>query len=179
MLTKVGKEARKSDDITGMPERNKTTGTTPNAKQISERERDNVKKSKRERKNNLLKYFGKGVHVPAPTNVGTPIDAVLQQRESREKRNDAYDKAGEEGRGATKQSLRKSSKSPPNNARAQGNKASTNLEVEKGEMLQEAEKEGEYEVNLEVMSKTSPKEKGRKGDTKQKKKKETSEEAND
>jgi hypothetical protein len=46
-------------------------------------------------------------------------------------------------------------------------------------MLQEAEKEGEYEVNLEAMSKTSLKEKGRKGDTKQKKKKETLEEAND
>ena len=67
----------------------------------------------------------------------------------------------------------------PNNARAQGNKASTNLEVEKGETLQEADKEGEYEVNLEAMSKTSLTEKGRKGDTKQKKKKETSEEAND
>ncbi len=107
-----------------------------------------------------------------------PIDAVLQQRESREKGNDTHDKAGEEGRGAKKQSLRKSSKLPPNNARVQGNKATTNLKVEKGETLQEAEKEGEYEVNLEVMSKTLLKEKGRKGDTKQKKKKETLEEAN-
>jgi hypothetical protein len=78
MPTKVGMEARKSNDITGTPERNKTTAVTPNAKQKSERERDNVKKSKRERKNNLLKYFGEGVHVPAPTNVGTPINAVLQ-----------------------------------------------------------------------------------------------------
>jgi hypothetical protein len=78
MPMKVGKEARKSDDITGMPERNKTKAVTPNAKQKSEREWDNVKKSKRERNNNLLKYFGEGVCVPAPTNVGTPIDAVLQ-----------------------------------------------------------------------------------------------------
>jgi hypothetical protein len=66
-----------------MPKRNKTTVVTPSAKQISEREWDNNKKSKRERKNNLLKYFGEGVCVPAPTNVGTPINAVLQQRESR------------------------------------------------------------------------------------------------
>jgi hypothetical protein len=78
MPTKVGKEARKSKDITGMPERNKTTVVTPNAKQISERERDNVKKSKMERKNNLLKYFGKGDRVPAPMNVRTPINAELQ-----------------------------------------------------------------------------------------------------
>ncbi len=60
---------------------------------------------------------------------------------------------------------------PPNNTRAQWNKASTNLEVEKGETLLEAEKEEEYEVNLEAMSKTLSKEKGRKGNTKQKKKK--------
>jgi hypothetical protein len=32
MPTKVGKEAWKSDDITGMPERNETTAVTPNAK---------------------------------------------------------------------------------------------------------------------------------------------------
>jgi hypothetical protein len=102
MPTKVGKEARKSDNITGTPKRNKTTAVTPNAKQISEREQDNIKKSKRERKSNLLKYFGKGVCVPAPTNVGTPIGAVIQQRESSEKGNDTHDEAGEEGRGAKK-----------------------------------------------------------------------------
>jgi hypothetical protein len=90
MPTKVGKEARKSDDITGMPKRNKTTVVTPNAKQKSEREWDNVKKSKRERKNNLLKYIGEAFCVPAPMNVGTPIDAVLQQRESREKGNNTH-----------------------------------------------------------------------------------------
>jgi hypothetical protein len=78
MPTKVGKEARKSNDITGTLERKKTTAVTPNAKQKSERERDKVKKSKRERKNDLLKYFGKGVRVLAPANVGTPINAVLQ-----------------------------------------------------------------------------------------------------
>jgi hypothetical protein len=77
-------------------------------------------------------------------NIGTPINSVLQRRESREKENNTHDKAGEEGRGGKKQSLRKSSKSLPNNARAQGNKASTNLEVEKGVTLQETEKEGEY-----------------------------------
>jgi hypothetical protein len=38
MPTKVGKEARKSEDIPGMPKRNKTTAVTPNAKQISKRE---------------------------------------------------------------------------------------------------------------------------------------------
>jgi hypothetical protein len=41
----------------------------PNAKQASKREQDNAKKTKRERKNDLLKYFGDGARVPAPTNV--------------------------------------------------------------------------------------------------------------
>jgi hypothetical protein len=44
MPMKVGKEALKSNDITGTPERNKMTAVTPNAKRISERERDNIKK---------------------------------------------------------------------------------------------------------------------------------------
>ena len=44
MPTKVGKEAQKSNNITGMPKRNKMTAVTPNVKQKSERERDNVKK---------------------------------------------------------------------------------------------------------------------------------------
>ncbi len=61
----------------------------------------------------------------------------------------------------------------------QGNKASTNFEIKTGETPQVAEKEGEYKVDLEAMSKTLLKEKGRKGDTKQKKKKGTLEEAND
>jgi hypothetical protein len=63
--------------MTGMPERNKTTEVTSNAKQASKREEDNVEKSKRERKNDLLKYFGDGACVPAPTNVGMPINAVI------------------------------------------------------------------------------------------------------
>jgi hypothetical protein len=179
MPTKVGKEAWKSEDITGMPKRNKTTAVTPNVKQISKREQGNVKKSKRERKKNLLKYFGDGVCIPAPTNIGTPINAVIQRREGRDKGNDTHNKAGEEGGGAKKPALRKSSKPPPNKASVQGNKACTNFEMKAGEMPQVAEKEGEYEVDLEAMSKTSLKKKGRKGDTKQKKKKGTSEEAND
>ena len=69
MPTKVGKVAQKSNNITGTPKRNKMTEVTPNAKQASKREQDNVKKSKRERKNDLLKYFGDGARVPAPTNV--------------------------------------------------------------------------------------------------------------
>ena len=87
MSSKGGKAAQKSDDITGMPGRNKMMEVTPNAKQTSKREQDSAKKSKKDKKNNLLKYFGDGARVPAPMSKGTPIDAVTQSRESRDKGN--------------------------------------------------------------------------------------------
>ncbi len=60
MPDKGGKLARKSDDITGTPRRSKTMEVTPNAKKASEREQDGAKKSKQDKKNDLLKYFGDG-----------------------------------------------------------------------------------------------------------------------
>ncbi len=71
------------------------TEVTPNAKQASKREQDNAKKSKKDKKNNLLKYFGNGARVRAPTNIGTPIDAFTQCRESRDKGNNTPDGAGD------------------------------------------------------------------------------------
>jgi hypothetical protein len=52
----------------------------------------------------------------------------------------------------------------------QEDETSTNTNKKKGEKPQAAEKEGEYEVNLEAMSKTPLKEKGKKGVANQKKK---------
>jgi hypothetical protein len=115
---------------------------TPNAKQASEREQDNVKKSKRERKNDLLKYFGNGARVPAPTNVGTPINAVIQHRESRDKGNNTHDKAGDREGGAKTSALKKSSKSLPINVSMQEDETSTNTNKKKGKKPQAAEKEG-------------------------------------
>ncbi len=117
MPTKVEKVAWKSNNIPGTPKRNKTMEVTPNAKQASKREQDNVKKSKRERKNDLLKYFGDEACIPAPTNVGMLINAVIpQRRENRDKGNNTHDKAGDRGGGAKKSALKKSSKSLSINA---------------------------------------------------------------
>jgi hypothetical protein len=95
MSSKGGKAAQKSNDITGTPGRNRTTEVTPNAKQTSKREQDSTKKSKKDKKNNLPKYFGNGARVPAPTSKGTPINAVTQRGESRDKRNNTSYGAGD------------------------------------------------------------------------------------
>jgi hypothetical protein len=95
MSDKRGKAAQKSDDITGTPGRSKIMEVTPNAKKASEREQDWAKKSKQDKKNNLLKYFGDGAQVPAPTIAGTPIDTVTQRRESRVTGTNAPDEAGD------------------------------------------------------------------------------------
>ncbi len=68
---------RKSKDITGTPGK-KMMEVTPNVKETSEREQDRAKKSRKDKKNNLLRYFGDGAHVPGPTNKGSPSDAVKQ-----------------------------------------------------------------------------------------------------
>jgi hypothetical protein len=65
----------------------------PIAKKSSEREQDLAKKSKHERKKRLLNLFGDGAHVPAPTNKGTPIDAVVQCRKNRGKGDNTPNKA--------------------------------------------------------------------------------------
>ncbi len=95
MSSKGGKAAQKSKDITGMPGRNRMMEVTPNAKQTSKREQDSAKNSKKDKKNELLKYFGDGARVPAPTSKGTPINAVMQRRESRDKGNDTSNGAGD------------------------------------------------------------------------------------
>jgi hypothetical protein len=105
-----------------------------------------------------------------------PINAVIQCRESRDKGNDTHDEAGDRGGGAKKSALKKSSKSLPINVSIQEDETSTNTDNKKGEKPQTAEKEGEYKVNLEAMSKTPLKEKGKRGEAKQKKKNITSEE---
>jgi hypothetical protein len=69
---------------------------TPNAKKTSEREQDRAKKLKQDKKNNLLKYFGDGAQVPAPTIAGTLINAVTQRRESRVMGTNTPDEAGDE-----------------------------------------------------------------------------------
>jgi hypothetical protein len=109
-------------------------------------------------------------------NVRTPINAVIQCRESRDKGNNTHDKAWDRGGGAKKSALKKSSKSLPIKVSMQEDETSTNTDKKKGEKPQAAEKEGKYEVNLEAMSKTPLKEKGKKGEAKQKKKNVTSEE---
>jgi hypothetical protein len=60
MSDKGGKAAQKSDNITGTPGMSKTMEVTPNAKKAGEREQDRAKKSKQDKKNDLLKYFGNG-----------------------------------------------------------------------------------------------------------------------
>ncbi len=95
MSSKGGKASQKSDNITGMPGRNRMTEVTPNTKQTSKREQDSAEKSKKDKKNDLLKYFGDGARVPAPTSEGTPIDAVTQRRESRDKGNNTSNGEGD------------------------------------------------------------------------------------
>jgi hypothetical protein len=68
---------------------------TPNAMKASEREQDRAKKSKWDKKNDLLKYFGDGAQVPALTIAGTQINAVTQRRESRVTGTNAPYKAGD------------------------------------------------------------------------------------
>jgi hypothetical protein len=56
---------------------------TPNAKKASKREQDPPKKSRSMRKKGLLKFFGEGPRMPAPTTEGTPIKAVTKRRDKR------------------------------------------------------------------------------------------------
>jgi hypothetical protein len=60
MSDKGGKAAQKSDNITGTPGRSKTMEVTPNAKKASKWEQKRAKKSKQDKKKDLLKYFGDG-----------------------------------------------------------------------------------------------------------------------
>ncbi len=78
------KLARKSKDITETQTRNLLAAITPNAKKASNREQDLPQKSRSMRKKGLLKFFGEGPHMPAPTTEGTPtpIKAVTKRRDN-------------------------------------------------------------------------------------------------
>jgi hypothetical protein len=52
--TTTTKAVRKSNNITGTPARGKMVEVTPNMKKVSEREQDKAKKSKQDKKNDLL-----------------------------------------------------------------------------------------------------------------------------
>jgi hypothetical protein len=77
-LTMEGKAVCKSNEITRTPARLTLAAVTPKA---NKQEQANSKKSKQIRKQQLEEYFGWGPQVTALSREGTPIEAVLQQRE--------------------------------------------------------------------------------------------------
>ena len=95
MPTQVNK-ARKNDKITRTPEQRKTSEVTPQAKKTNEREQECTKKTKKDRKDDLLKYFREGTHVPAPSTTSSPIDTVLKRRDTKEKEGSVQEEGGEE-----------------------------------------------------------------------------------
>jgi hypothetical protein len=152
---------RKSEDITGTPGR-KMTEVTPNKTKTSEREQARAKKSRKDKKNNLLRYFGAGARVPGPTNIGSPSDAVKQRRENRDMMtNNAIEEAGD-GEGEKMKSLLKKSNKPTSNKTSKPHgEAGKDTDTREGETPQaEVRGKGEHEVNLEGMNKTSLKKKG-------------------
>jgi hypothetical protein len=94
--------------------------------------------------------------------------------------NNALDKAGDKEGGNKKSELRKSSKTTPSKVSMPEDKTNKGIETCKWKTPQAGGKEGEHEVNLELMNKTPLKEKGKKGESKKKKNKEkTAEEKDD
>jgi hypothetical protein len=77
-----GKSSRKSDEIATTLMQGLSAVETP-SKKISKREQANAKKIKQGKKKELEDFFGQGPRVSAPLREGTPIDAVVQQRENR------------------------------------------------------------------------------------------------
>ncbi len=136
---------------------------TPNAKKASEREQGRAKKLKQDKKNNLLKYFGDGTRVPAPMIAGTPINAVSQRRESRVTGTNALDEAGDKQGKRKRPESRKFSKITPSKVSMPEGKANKGTEPREQKTPQAGWKEGEHEVNLELMNKTPLKEKGKRG----------------
>jgi hypothetical protein len=77
-----GKSACKSNKIAKTPMRGSSAEVTPSMK-ISEGEHAKAKKIKQGKKKRMANFFGQGPCVPAPPRGGTPINAVVQQRENR------------------------------------------------------------------------------------------------
>jgi hypothetical protein len=82
MQASRGKSACKSNKIAKTPTRGSSAVVTPIMK-ISEREQVKAKKIKQGEKKRLADFFSQGPHVPALPREGTPINAVVQQRENR------------------------------------------------------------------------------------------------
>ncbi len=64
---------------------------TPSTK-MREREQANAKKIKQGKKKGLEEFFGQGKWVSAPSQEGTPINAIVQQRENRSSDGEGGDK---------------------------------------------------------------------------------------
>ena len=73
------KAACKSDEIAATLTRGPSAEVTPCLK-VNKREQAQAKKIKQARKKGLEDFFGQGPRVPAPSQEGTPIDAVVKQR---------------------------------------------------------------------------------------------------
>ena len=82
MQASRAKSARKSNKIAETPTQDPAAEVTPSMK-ISKREQEKAKKTKQGKKKRLANFFGQGPCVPALPREGTPIDAVVQQRENR------------------------------------------------------------------------------------------------
>ncbi len=81
MQASGGKSARKSNKIAETPTQDPAAEVSPSMK-ISEREEAKAKKTKQGKKKRLANFFGQGPRVPALPREGTPMDAVVQQREN-------------------------------------------------------------------------------------------------
>jgi hypothetical protein len=77
-----GKLLCKSNKIATTPTRGSSAVVTPSTK-MREREQANAKKVKQGKKKGLEEFFGQGPRVSAPSWEGTPINAIIQQRENR------------------------------------------------------------------------------------------------
>ncbi len=83
MMQEDGRKlSRKSIEIAKTPTQGSSAVVTPSTK-ISKREQAQAKKIKHGKKKGLADLFGQGPGVPAPSWEGTPIDAIIQQRENR------------------------------------------------------------------------------------------------
>jgi hypothetical protein len=93
---------------------------------------------------------------------------LTQHRESRVTGTNAPDKAGDKEGKRKRPESRKFSKITPSKVSMPEGEANKGTEPRERKTPQAGEKEGEHEVNLELMNKTPLKEKGKKGESKKK-----------